>query len=599
MSDHSAEIELLGDGYQNLFLNEDSMDLILSHIDCFVSQSRGNESVEEVYVHPYASFDGHDDDVWEKFGQAIGNLQKLENLHIRTPDDHDDDEVVAILNWEILARILSHVRQRITLSIFPRVINSLTWRAEDSRSLARVIHGHPTITGFKDNGELPYESLDTLYSALATLPALEDIRLSKCKPSTRPEDESTLVNPKILTELLRVPTLRFVDFHCFYFTRDLCQATANALMEGMAVTNLEFWNCSFSSEECAEMMANGLGRNTSLTCIEVKYIDVVPPWGGTLYHALAKALPVNSTLQELYLKVFSADDDPAHVEDWSPILLAVGKNLGLKTLKVDMPYSMDESLCKAMQNGLGMNETLERLELNYFPMRDDNAALWCRALSFLRTNKALKSLIIRLDDDMMRRSCVPAFHIDIAAMLQENASLESICIQSWGDIEINAEEYLVLITMLQHNKTLKSLNVLGCHSLTLTHDEDKQMAALLQKNYALESLPDMNLEIEAGDVGAILRLNKTGRRYLIEDGSSVSKGVKVLSAVRSDINCVFLHLLENPRLCDRSAVEAASDSTDNSGGSTSSVNQIIGKREHGQAQIAVTEDKEESRRRLT
>jgi hypothetical protein len=71
------------------------------------------------------------------------------------------------------------------------------------------------------------------------------------------------------------------------------------------------------------------------------------------------------------------------------------------------------------------------------------------------------------------------------------------------------------------------------------------MAALLKKNYASESLPDINLELEAGDLGAILRLNESGRRYLIEDGSSISKGVKVLSAVSNEINCVFLHLLEN------------------------------------------------------
>jgi hypothetical protein len=87
------------------------------------------------------------------------------------------------------------------------------------------------------------------------------------------------------------------------------------------------------------------------------------------------------------------------------------------------------------------------------------------------------------------------------------------------------------------------------------------MAALLKNNYAIERLPDIDLESEAGDVGAILRLNAAGCRYLIENGSSISKGVEVLSAVRSDINCVFLHLLENPRLCDRSAVEVASDIT--------------------------------------
>jgi hypothetical protein len=52
-----------------------------------------------------------------------------------------------------------------------------------------------------------------------------------------------------------------------------------------------------------------------------------------------------------------------------------------------------------------------------------------------------------------------------------------------------------------------------------------------------------------------LRLNNAGRRYLIEDGASISKGVDVLSAVNDEIDCVFLHLLENPGLCDRRAAE--------------------------------------------
>jgi hypothetical protein len=47
-----------------------------------------------------------------------------------------------------------------------------------------------------------------------------------------------------------------------------------------------------------------------------------------------------------------------------------------------------------------------------------------------------------------------------------------------------------------------------------------------------------------GTVKAILRLNAAGRRYLIKDGSSISKGVDVLSAVSDEIDCVFIHLLE-------------------------------------------------------
>jgi hypothetical protein len=110
----------------------------------------------------------------------------------------------------------------------------------------------------------------------------------------------------------------------------------------------------------------------------------------------------------------------------------------------------------------------------------------------------------------------------------------------------------------------------------------------------LEKLPDIN---QGRDVGAILRLNAAGRRYLVEDGSSISKGVEVLIRVSDEMNSVFLHLLENPRLCDRSAVEIASDSTDTQGsrGSTSPVNHN-GKREQEQDQ-ALKEGKESRRQR--
>jgi hypothetical protein len=60
-----------------------------------------------------------------------------------------------------------------------------------------------------------------------------------------------------------------------------------------------------------------------------------------------------------------------------------------------------------------------------------------------------------------------------------------------------------------------------------------------------------------GNVNAILMLNAAGRRYLIKDGSSISKGVDVLSAVSDEIDCVFLHLLENPRLCDRRTADTS------------------------------------------
>jgi hypothetical protein len=97
-----------------------------------------------------------------------------------------------------------------------------------------------------------------------------------------------------------------------------------------------------------------------------------------------------------------------------------------------------------------------------------------------------------------------------------------------------------------------------------------------------------------GDVGSILRLNEAGRRYLIEDGSSISKGVEVLSRVNNDINCVFVHLLENPRLCDLIAVEMVIVAGESNGSwRNSSTSSGGGKREQASAH-----ESKESRRRL-
>jgi hypothetical protein len=51
-----------------LHLDDDIISWILNHIDCFVSQSRGNKMVMHVSLY---AFDGHGDgDVWGKVGST-------------------------------------------------------------------------------------------------------------------------------------------------------------------------------------------------------------------------------------------------------------------------------------------------------------------------------------------------------------------------------------------------------------------------------------------------------------------------------------------------------------------------------------------------
>jgi hypothetical protein len=55
------------------------------------------------------------------------------------------------------------------------------------------------------------------------------------------------------------------------------------------------------------------------------------------------------------------------------------------------------------------------------------------------------------------------------------------------------------------------------------------MASLRKKNYALNFFPDINQGGPVGDLSTILRLNAAGRQYLVQGGSSISKGVEVLT----------------------------------------------------------------------
>ncbi len=126
-------------------------------------------------------------------------------------------------------------------------------------------------------------------------------------------------------------------------------------MEGTAVTNLEFLDCSFPAEECAAILAYAFSRNTSVSYIKV---ELYP--NEALYSVLATALPSNSTLRRLDFGQQYEHGGP----DSSSVFLALGKNTGLDTLRLVIYGSMGEALCTAMAEGLGMNETLESLEFN-------------------------------------------------------------------------------------------------------------------------------------------------------------------------------------------------------------------------------------------
>jgi hypothetical protein len=233
----------------------------------------------------------------------------------------------------------------------------------------------------------------------------------------------------------------------------------------------------------------------------------------------------------------------------------LGMNTTLKSLTADISDEFGDELCAAISNGLAKNSTLEELTLdNMLPSDGDGAVSARNALSFL-CNSTLKSLTVSFAQTQ-KESYFSAFRFEAMKMM-ENTFLERFTITVDNDSGIQLKELLALLSALQLNTTLKTLgfNFRCFENVYFTVDQVNQLGSILMKNYGLERLvPDIPCA-DFGTVKAILRLNAAGRRYLIKDGSSISKGVDVLSAVSDEIDCVFIHLLENPSLCDRRATE--------------------------------------------
>jgi hypothetical protein len=420
------------------------------------------------------------------------------------------------------------------------------------------------ITGFSTGENFPFYRLDLLCSALLTLPALENVSFYHITRLEGFQDTEERQSLESMVKLLKSPTLRHVEFHSVVFTNTLSQAVAKALKERSEITDLRFYSCSFPQGASA-VIAGALKTNATLKCLRF-YARA----DEAFYEALAAALRSNSTLQNLSFDGFESSS-------WlSPLFLALQENNGLTTLRISEFASIDKKLSAAMKLGLGGNSTLELLKLSYIKSGDNDASLWREAFSFLPTNTALKTLYMVFMWNVVE-SHATAIRMAVLTMLRENESLETISMVK----NARSEDYLAFVAAIQPNTTLKSLRLHSSYinDICVGEDETKNLISVLKKNYGLEEMPGLNHF--AGDVDSIFELNRAGRRYLVQDGSSISKGVEVLSRVSNTINSVFFHLLENPRLCDRSAVETSSiGDIDNAAGSTSPGNrQSGGKRE--------------------
>jgi hypothetical protein len=60
-----------------------------------------------------------------------------------------------------------------------------------------------------------------------------------------------------------------------------------------------------------------------------------------------------------------------------------------------------------------------------------------------------------------------------------------------------------------------------------------------------------NDEAYHGLIRGLVRMNKSGRSVALRNPSNSTAGLSVLACVLDNVDCMFLHLRENPSLCNR------------------------------------------------
>jgi hypothetical protein len=200
---------------------------------------------------------------WVKLGKGIGNLQALKELRIVSiPVSDDEDPSVCdkgvFPGFDYFARVLRHVRQKITLSV--KIVGTTLLSAE---GFVRAIRGHPTIRRFEADTSFDDRSLGLLLTALATLPALESIDFDD-EFFDAFIDNGDPENPEYLTTLLLSRSLRFVAISDEVITNECCQAVANALMSGSPVTHLYLGICQPEYDRPGFSIVRALQLNSTL-----------------------------------------------------------------------------------------------------------------------------------------------------------------------------------------------------------------------------------------------------------------------------------------------------------------------------------------------
>ena len=527
-----AHLNDLHEGDDELFLEEKLLPYILDDIEEFCERLHANTFIKTIrFFLDLRLVDPESIAIPEcfvKLGKAFASLVALQELIIV-----DYGGGAGFSGMPAATEIVRQTRQIRRLSLYlpsdselyPAVnVQRLVDALFNVQRLADAISCHPALEEIHAV-YLSSEETHFLTAILRTLP-----RLRKVTIDCSSEHSITELNPGSLSELLLVASLRELCLRNCGISQMGLHVIGECLCNGSLLSTLIFEGCQLPREGAASL-ASALEHNNALEELHFGSCGPDP----TFYSALKDALSANRTLATLTVNGVNRQ---IHDQCLSMAFKGLKTNQSLQSLQL-LNFCFTDGVCDALRASLEENSALRRLSIRGSHMNDDS---WRRIFPFLGTNSTLKSLDI--EDRGLTEAIIP----DMVEALEMNSCLERLRIDSL--YHINSAALVNFVGSMTRNVSLKEL-ILGYSDFSFAYEGDAvNLVAAAKRNYGLEKL---NVFVDDYDQGCllqcILRLNEAGRRYLIDDPTSKERGVNVLLKVQDDLNCLFLHLQENPLLC--------------------------------------------------
>lgn len=362
--------------------------------------------------------------------------------------------------------------------------------------------------------------LDPLVSVLTTLPNLKELTIQSHSPINQRLTQQSVIKlfasksiqslslrrlrlgpilPELLVSLEDNTTLRSLALEQNGLNFECGMALAYLLTSNSTLQEL-YLGYNMIPDDCGSAMAAALANNQTLHTLDLAANGLELYASRRFAHLIASS---ESAMQNLTLNQNALRD-----EGVAMIAAGLGRNETLKSLSLAETL-ITEASCNVIAASLQTNATLERLNLADNKVKDEG----CKALAFaLKRNSTLTS--INLHGNQLRDKSV----VEFAEMLKSNTTLKRV-------------------------KLSKNLH--------LTHAAYQALEDMLvQDNYTLQHLwlpSTVDIVMPHSDINTFIRLNRLGRRQLLDELDNAPLWLQTLKAAASeDLRCLYFLVRTNP-----------------------------------------------------